>query len=109
LTDRFGAADLAILSTTAPSRPAFFGFIPELDKLPPGRWLLDLLGDDLAWSAGIDTPSVDAPRERRLHGLWRSLWRGEISRDDAAITALGPAAVRATDELIATFTKTNRR
>jgi hypothetical protein len=108
LTDRFGAADLAILSTTAPSRPAFFGFIPELDDLPPGRWLIDLLGDDLAWSAGIDPPRVDSPRARRLHGLWRSLWRGEITRDDPAITALGPAAVRATAELIETFKK-NRR
>jgi hypothetical protein len=105
LTARFGAADLAILSTTAPARPAMFDFIPNLDGLPPGPWLLDLLGDDLAWVAGIDQPMVEHPRERKLHGLWRALWRGEIQRDAPAITELGPAAVQATDEML----KKNRR
>lgn len=109
LTHRFGAGDLAILSTTAPSRPAFFGFIPELDHLPPGPWLLELLGDDLAWSAGLEPPVVDGPRERTLHALWRALWRGEIASDNAQITALGPEAVRATAELMQTFDKKNRR
>ena len=100
LTDRFGAADLAILSTAAPARPAFFGFIPALEELPPGRWLVDLLGDDLAWVAGIDPPVVEAPRARKLHALWRAMWRGEIKPDDPQITALGPAAVKATGELV---------
>ncbi len=111
LTDRFGAADLAILSTTAPSpaRPSFFGFVPMLDGLPPGRWLLDLLGDDLAWAAGIDPPVVDAPRERKLHALWRAMWRGEIKPDAPEIAALGPEAVRATIELVDELTKKNRR
>ncbi|MBA2539566.1 MAG: hypothetical protein H0V17_08025, partial [Deltaproteobacteria bacterium] len=110
LTERFGAADLAILSTTAPSRPAFFGFIPQLDAEPPGRWLLELLGDDLAWSAGIDSPVVDTPRERKLHALWRTVWLGEIKPDDPQIAALGPEAVRATLELIDTLVvKKNRR
>ncbi len=103
LTERFGAADLAILSTTAPSRPAFFGFIPDLDHLPPGPWMLDLLGDDLAWSVGLDIPEVDAPRERVLHRLWRALWRGQLEPDDPQIAALGPEAVRATHEMIAAF------
>ncbi len=100
LTERFGAADLAILSTAAPARPAFFGFIPALEELPPGRWLVDLLGDDLAWVAGIDPPVVEAPRARKLHALWRAMWRGEIKPDDPQITALGPAAVKATGELV---------
>lgn len=103
LTDRFGAADLAILSTTLPSRPAFFGFIPALDDLPPGRWLIDLLGDDLAWVAGIEVPAVDGPRERVLHALWRRWWRGELQPDDPQFAALGPAAVRATAELVKTL------
>ncbi|MBS1118090.1 MAG: hypothetical protein H6Q90_318 [Deltaproteobacteria bacterium] len=105
LTHRFGAADLAILSTTAPSRPAMFDFIPNLDGLPPGPWLLELLGDDLAWVAGIDPPAVEQPRERKLHTLWRALWRGEIQRTDPAIAALGPMAVMATDQMLAATTK----
>jgi len=109
LTERFGAGDLAILSTTAPSRPAFLGFIPQLDGLPPGAWMLDLFGDDLAWAAGLEPPVVEVPRERKLHGLWRALWRGEISPDDPSIAALGPDAVRATTELVDELTKKNRR
>ncbi|MEO8701013.1 MAG: hypothetical protein ABI867_13275 [Kofleriaceae bacterium] len=101
---RFGAADLAILATTEPSRPALFAFIPNLDGLPPGDWMIQLFGDDLAWTAGIDEPAVDTPRERKLHALWRALWRGEIKRDDPAILALGPAAVQATDQMLATYT-----
>lgn len=105
LTTRFGAADLAILSTTRPARPALFGFVPDLDHAPPGPWLLELFGDDLAWVAGIDPPDVDEPRTRKLHSLWRKLWRGEIKRDDPAISALGPEAVKATDEMLATVPK----
>lgn len=107
LTDRFAAAELAILSTIRPVRPAFFGFIPPLDELPPGRWMLDLFGDDLAWVGGIETATVEVPRERKLHALWRRLWAGEIQPDDPQIGALGPAAVRATAALIET--KKNRR
>jgi hypothetical protein len=110
LAERFGAGDLAILSTTAPSRPAFFGFIPKLDGWPPGPWLLELLGDDLAWSAGIDPPVVETPRERKLHALWRAVWRGEIKPDDPQIAALGPEAVQATLDLIEELViKKNRR
>jgi hypothetical protein len=108
LTVRFGAADLAVLSTTAPSQPAMFAFIPNLDGLRPGPWLLDLLGDDLAWSAGLEPPIVGAPRERVLHALWRKMWRGEIQPDDPQIAALGPAAIRATEEMLAAHKK-NRR
>lgn len=103
LTTRFGAGDLAILSTTALSRPAFFAFIPDLDGLRPGPWLYDLLGDDLAWSAGLEPPIVETPRERKLHALWRKLYRGEIQPNDPAITALGPDAVRATAELLTSY------
>jgi len=105
LASRFGAADLAILSTTTPSRPAMFVFVPNLEGQPPGPWMIDLLGDDLAWAAGLDVAPVDAPRERKLHTLWRALWRGEIKRDDPAIAALGPAAIKATDEMLAALTK----
>jgi hypothetical protein len=100
---RFGAADLAILSTTAPSQPALFGFVPRLDHERPGPHLIDLLGDDLAWSAGIDTPFVEHPAERRLHGLWRAMLRGAILPSDPAIVALGPRAIAATAELVATL------
>jgi hypothetical protein len=102
-SSRFGAADLAILSTTAPSRPAMFGFIPALDDQPPGDWMLQLFGDDLAWTAGIDELAVLVPRERKLHSLWRAMWRGEIKRDDPAILSLGPAAIAATDQMLAAY------
>jgi hypothetical protein len=103
LTDRFGAAGLAMLATTAPSaeRPALFGFLPRLDDPAGGRWRLDLFGDDLAWVAGIDQPLVDAPPSRRLHGLWRELLAGKRAPGDPDIAALGPAAVAATSELLA--------
>ncbi|MBV8758188.1 MAG: DUF2723 domain-containing protein, partial [Deltaproteobacteria bacterium] len=73
LTDRFHAADLAVLAATIPSkqRPALFGFLP-LDQPPPGRWLLDVFGDDLAWVAGLELPKLSASdaMPRRLHALW---------------------------------------
>jgi hypothetical protein len=102
LEDRFGAADLAVLAATLPSaeRPALFGFLP-LDERPPGEWLYDVLGDDLAWVAGIPIPPVDerAPIARRLHAKWRDILLGTAKPDDPAITAMGPRALAATREL----------
>lgn len=103
LTDRFHAADLAVLAATIPTkdRPALFGFLP-LDTQPPGRWLLDVFGDDLAWVAGLDAPHAQAsePMPRKLHALWTEIFLGKRKPDDAAITALGPEAVAATNEMI---------
>ena len=105
LTDRFHAADLAVLATAAitPARPALFGFVPQLDDAPPGPWLLELFGDDLAWVAGLEIPVVDGPPARKLHALWRELLSGppSITKDDPRIAALGPAAVAATAGLLA--------
>jgi hypothetical protein len=104
LLDRFGAADLAILSIAAPTRarPALFGFIPPLTDAPPGeRWALDLFGDDLAWVAGLTQPAVSWPPERALHRLWREIWLGTIAPNDPAITALGVQAVLATQVMLA--------
>ena len=105
LTDRFGAADLAVLATTAPSRirPALFGFVPALDDRRPGRWLLELFGDDLAWVAGLDQRPLpaDAPAARKLHAKWREIWLGKAKPDDPAIAALGSAAVAATKQMLA--------
>jgi hypothetical protein len=102
LEARFGAADLAVLGSTVPSkaRPALFGFLP-LTEEPTGPWLADTFGDDLAWVAGIavDDPPADAPMPRKLHARWRAVLAGTMKPDDASITALGPAAVRATREL----------
>ncbi len=108
LTDRFRAADLAVLSTTLPSRerPALYGFLPRLDDLRPGPWLLELFGDDLAWVAGLAQPAVDGPPARRLHALWRELLAGARTADDPEIAALGPAAVAASRELLATVRPT---
>lgn len=102
LADRFGAAGLAMLATTAPTaeRPALFGLLPRLADPPPGPWLLELFGDDLAWVAGIDQPQAAAPPSRRLHALWRELLMGRRKVDDPDIAALGPAAVAATRELV---------
>jgi hypothetical protein len=104
LERRFGAADLAVLASTAPSRdrPALFGLLPsELVAHDVGPWLLDLFGDDLAWVAGIAIPELpaNAPPARRLHAKWRAILSGTATPNDPDIGALGPAAVKATREL----------
>jgi len=100
-TVRFGAADLALLATAQPAHPPLFAFMPDFDT-PVGPWLLDLLGDDLAWVAGLDIPEVgaDAPPARRLHALWRKLLTGAIAANDPAFAELGPRAVAATSALV---------
>ncbi len=100
---RFRAADLALLSVTAPTpaRPALFGFIPPLGGPPGERWVLELLGDDLAWVAGLPQPDATWPAERVLHALWRKVWRGELDPHDPSIAALGWPAVFATHEMLA--------
>jgi hypothetical protein len=99
LESRFGAADLAVLAATVPppERPALFGFLP-LDEAPPGDWMIDVFGDDLAWMAGIPIAPVDAHASiaRRLHAKWREILLGKTTPDDPAIAALGPKAVAAT-------------
>jgi hypothetical protein len=107
LTSRFNASDLAILETTHLVHQPMYGFIPRLDGGPPGPWALELFGDDLAWVAGLelDKPPAEAPAERRLHALWRQLWLGKLTKDDPAIAALGPAAVKATEEMLAALAK----
>lgn len=101
LAGRFGAADLAVLASTVPTnaRPALFGFLP-LDVAPPGPWLLDVFGDDLAWVAGLDVKPVTGPMPRQLHALWREIFEGKKKADDPAIAALGPRAVEATKEML---------
>jgi hypothetical protein len=99
---RFHAADLAVLAATTPvkERPALFGLLP-LGTTPPGAWLLELFGDDLAWVAGLPISAVaaDAPMPRRLHAKWRAILSGTAKPDDADIAAMGPEAVKATREL----------
>jgi hypothetical protein len=99
---RFNASDLAVLAATTPiaERPALFGLLPNGD-LPPGPWLLDLFGDDLAWVAGLPIAEVPAgaPMPRRLHAKWRAILSGTAKPDDADIAAMGADAVRATKEL----------
>ncbi|MEO6776602.1 MAG: hypothetical protein ABI467_26905 [Kofleriaceae bacterium] len=96
---RFGAADLALLAATQPTRarPSLFGFLP-LTAIPRGPWLADVFGDDLAWMAAIQqpTPPLTAPMPRRLHALWREIFEGTLKPDAPEIAALGPAAVAAT-------------
>ena len=104
LERRFGAADLAILGATIPTRerPALFGLIPgELVFPLLGPWVLELFGDDLAWVAGlpIQPLAADAPIARRLHAKWRAILSGTATPTDPDIAAFGPAAVNATHEL----------
>lgn len=103
LTTRFGAADLAVLGATLPSRarPALFGFLP-LDETPRGPWLVDTFGDDLAWVASIAQPEppASAPMPRKLHALWRQIFAGTLKPDAPQIAALGPIAVAATTEMM---------
>ncbi|MCW5805889.1 MAG: hypothetical protein KIT31_26190 [Deltaproteobacteria bacterium] len=100
---RFGAADLALLATAQPVHPSLYRFIPVLDGGAPGPWTLELFGDDLAWITGLELDHVaaEAPGERRLHALWRALLLGKIRRTDPALTALGPVAAAATEEMLA--------
>lgn len=99
---RFHAADLAVLSATTvvKERPAMFGLLP-LEVTPPGRWLYDLFGDDLAWVAGLPDVAVpaDAPMPRKLHAKWREILSGKGTPDDLDVAALGPQAVAATQAL----------
>lgn len=102
-SSRFGAADLALLAETAPTRarPALFGFLP-FGALPRGPWLVDAFGDDLAWMAAIQQPKLPltAPMPRRLHALWQQIFEGKLKPDAPEIAALGPAAVAATSEMV---------
>jgi hypothetical protein len=93
---RFKAADLAVLAATTVvrERPALFGLLP-LEDTPPGPWLYDLFGDDLAWVAGLP----DAPMPRKLHAKWRAILTGHGTPDDPDIAALGERAVAATKAL----------
>jgi hypothetical protein len=97
LENRFGAADLAVLSATVAStdRPALFGYLPlaELD-----RSTLDVFGDDLAWIANIPLadPPITAPKPQKLHALWRKIFIGTLKPDSPEIAALGTDAVAAT-------------
>jgi hypothetical protein len=99
---RFNAADLAVLAATTVvrERPALFGLLPLAD-MPPGPWLYDLFGDDLAWVAGLpDAPlAQDAPMPRKLHAKWRAILSGKGTPDDPDIAALGDRAVKATKAL----------
>ena len=104
LERRFGAADLAVLGGTVPSRerPALFGLIPSELVVPTlGPWVLELFGDDLAWVAGIPIPALaaNAPIARRLHAKWREILAGDATPNDPDIAAFGPLAVEATRKL----------
>ena len=59
-----------------------------------------MFGDDLAWVAGLDVPAVDSPMPRKLHALWTEIFLGKKKADDPAITALGSAAVAATNDMV---------
>jgi hypothetical protein len=105
---RFDASAVALLAATRPSanRPALFAFVPALGT-PDARMWLDLLGDDIAWVAGIaepPLPSAAAP-ERHLHARWRAILLGLAPPADPAVAALGDVAVAATREML---TKTGR-
>lgn len=99
LQDRFGAADLAVLAATQPSRdrPALFGYLPPQ---PRGEWIKDAFADDLAWMANIPVaePPATSPAPRRLLALWRKILLGTAKPEEAA--QLGSDAVDATTALL---------
>jgi hypothetical protein len=99
---RFNAADLAVLAATTVvrERPAMFGLLP-LEDTPPGPWLYDLFGDDLAWVAGhAEAPiPADAPMPPKLNAKWSGILSGKGTPDDPDIAALGERAVAATKSM----------
>ncbi len=99
---RFAAGDLALLAGAVPTRarPPLYAFVPALGGDRVG-WRPAVLGDDLAWVAGLPAAPVPpgAP-ERRLHALWREVLGGTLPADDASVRALGPAAVEATTRML---------
>ena len=103
LTDRFRAADLAVLAATLPTkqRPLLFDFLP-LQTTTPGPWLADTFGDDLAFVGGLALPTLppDAPMPRRLLAKWRAILAHTATPDDADLTAMGPRAVAATTTML---------
>jgi hypothetical protein len=103
LTRRFRAGDLAVLAATRPTlaRPPFYRFLPT--SSPDVE--VEVLGDDLAWVAGLDEPALpeDAPDARRLHLRWRLFWLGRTPLQDPGIAAIGPTAVAETAVMLATY------
>jgi hypothetical protein len=52
--------------------------------------------------AAIREPALPltAPMPRRLHALWQQIFEGKLKPDAPEISALGPAAVAATAEMV---------
>ena len=73
LGDRFGAAELAVLAATIPTRarPPLYAHIPEAADATDE---VELFRDDLAWVA--DLPAQELPPNaspgRKLHARWRA-------------------------------------
>ncbi|MCG8418811.1 MAG: tetratricopeptide repeat protein [Proteobacteria bacterium] len=121
LFERFGQADMTALSSASPARPGLHQYLPIMTAVFISEpWQLDLLGDEIAWVAGLQpdeqnpgavpADQISTPNtvpERRLHALWRELLMAEKSdsaRRDAsllAITELGRDAEIATGQMLA--------
>src|SRR3569623_1234885 len=52
---------------------------------------------------------ANEPMPRKLHALWTEIFLGKRKPDDSAITALGPAAVSATNEMIKELRKAEKK
>ncbi len=97
IDDRYGEK-LAVIPDDS-AHPSLYPFLPD----PRGvviwePWMSQLLGDDLAWRAGLDPPEPgsDAPIERRLHALWRALLSGRAEPGKDSVGVFGEREEAAT-------------
>lgn len=104
--DRFGDAGMAALAMVPPgdARPALYRFVPRTSRVfIHERWQSALLGDDLAWIAGLSLeplPRTAAP-ERVVHRAWQRVLTGELEPGTDELAALGKDADIATGVMLA--------
>ncbi len=95
---RFPASALQV----APSKPSLIPYLPRVSA----RFLYDdsqaqLLVDDIAWQLGLDTLELHGDAvEQQIHFAWRLLLSGRQEQAEAAIAAIGEAAVQSTAPML---------
>lgn len=79
------------------ARPPLYPYLPR----PPPYFLWnpsdrELLGDELAWRAGLQAPANPRARPRRVHRMWRRLLEGTLRPGPDTVGVFGEAEEAAT-------------